>query len=96
VADQPWVTIAETCELTMACLAAGQRRRARMLFEDIRRYQTEDGSWWTGYAFADDVMWPDERPTWTAGSVLLAADVLTGSSGASRLFTTVQIPTAGA
>jgi hypothetical protein len=92
VADQPWVTIAETCELTMACVAAGCRQRARALFQDIRRYQAEDGSWWTGYAFADDVMWPDERPTWTAGSVLLAADALGHLTPASRLFTSVDLP----
>lgn len=92
VADQPWVTIAETCELTMACIAAGQLRRARRLFNDIRRYQAEDGSWWTGYAFADDALWPDERPTWTAGSVLLAADALSGATPASRLFTRVELP----
>lgn len=93
VADQPWVTIAETCELTMACVAAGCRSRARATFDSIRRYQAEDGSWWTGYAFADDVMWPDERPTWTAGSVLLAADALDHLSPASRLFTSVALPT---
>lgn len=93
VADQPWVTIAETCELTMACLAAGKRSRARALFEQIRRFQAEDGSWWTGYAFADDAMWPDERPTWTAGSVLLAADALDGHTPAASLFTRVVLPT---
>ncbi|MEQ8859608.1 MAG: hypothetical protein RIC56_13260 [Pseudomonadales bacterium] len=92
VADQPWVTIAESCELAMACLAVGHRGRARSLMDVIRRYQAEDGSWWTGYAFADDVLWPDERPTWTAGAVLLAADALSGASPASDLFTRVVLP----
>lgn len=92
VSDQPWVTVAETCELTMACVAAGLRGRGRELFEGLRRFQAEDGSWWTGYAFADDVMWPDERPTWTAGSVLLAADALTRRTPACRLFAAVELP----
>ena len=92
VSDQPWVTIAETCELAMACVAAGRRQRARELFDDIRRHQTEDGSWWTGYAFADDALWPDERPTWTAGAVLLAADALARLTPAARLFTQVALP----
>jgi hypothetical protein len=87
VSDQPWVTIAESCELTMACLAAGEPEKARALFANLTRYQVEDGSWWTGYAFADDVMWPDERPTWTAGAVLLAIDALDKITGAARLFT---------
>lgn len=92
VADQPWVTIAETCELTMACIAAGYTQRARALLGDIRRYQAEDGSWWTGYAFADQVMWPEERPTWTAGAVLLAADAVRRYTPACTLFTRVDLP----
>ena len=86
VVDRPWVTVAETSELTMSCLAAGQRERAEQLFDDMRRFQAEDGSWWTGFAFEDDVLWPDERPTWTAGAVLLAADALAGLTPASRFF----------
>ncbi len=87
VVDRPWVTVAETSELTMSCLAAGQRERAEQLFDDMRRFQAEDGSWWTGFAFEDDVLWPDERPTWTAGAVLLAADALAGLTPANRFFT---------
>ncbi|MCZ6619131.1 MAG: prenyltransferase [Gammaproteobacteria bacterium] len=92
VADEPWVTIAESCELTMASLGAGDRDRALDLFGCLSRYQAEDGSWWTGYAFADEAMWPDERPTWTAGVVMLAADALHGLTGASRLFTAINLP----
>jgi hypothetical protein len=92
VVDQPWVTIAETCELAMACVAAGHPGLARELLDNVRRYQVEDGSWWTGHALIDDVMWPDERPTWTAGSVLLAVDALTGASAASCLFTRTVLP----
>ena len=88
VADQPWVTIAETCELVMACCAAGEGEKALQLFESLARFQVEDGSWWTGYVFPDDTMWPDERPTWTAGAILLAADALFAFTPASGLFTT--------
>ena len=88
VSDQPWVTIAETCELIMACIAAGAADRGESLFGQLTRYQAEDGSWWTGYVFTDDAMWPDERPTWTAGAVLLAADALTSITSASEIFTT--------
>ena len=92
VAQEPWVTTAESCELTMACLAADQPDKALDLFRSLSRYQAEDGSWWTGYAFADEVMWPDERPTWTAGAVMLAADALEGLTGASCLFTSINLP----
>ena len=92
VSDEPWVTIAESCELTMACLSAGHPDKALDLFSSLSKYQVEDGSWWTGYAFADEVMWPDERPTWTAGAVMLAADALQELTNASHLFTSVNLP----
>jgi hypothetical protein len=91
VADRPWVTVAETCELVLACLAAGMRREAAQLFRDLARFQAGDGSWWTGYVFEDEVLWPEERPTWTAGAVLLAADALHELSAASNLFTRVAL-----
>ena len=36
-------------------------------------------------------MWPDEKPTWTAGAILLAADALTEYSPAAKLFQQVQL-----
>lgn len=90
VADQPWVTVAETCELIMACMVAGKEQQALTLYQNIQRFQLEDGSWWTGYVFPDDVYWPDEKPTWTAGAVLLAADALFDLTPASTLFKNIE------
>ena len=87
VADQPWVTVAESCELVMACVAAGLPNHARQVFDDIAQHQRADGSWWTGYVFIEDLYWPDERPTWTAAAVLLAADALHDLTPGSKLFT---------
>ncbi len=86
VEEEPWVTIAETCELIMACLGAGHINQAKQLYQDIQRFQFEDGSWWTGYVFTDQVHWPDERPSWTAAAVLLAADALFELTPAHDLF----------
>ncbi len=91
VSDQPWVTIAESCELTLALLAAGDHARAVTLYSWLHQWREEDGSYWTGYQFVEDVLWPEERPTWTAGAVLLAADALTHHTAASRLFTEVAL-----
>ena len=85
VSDQPWATAAETAELIMACIAVGNRKDAQALTEAIAHMQTEDGSWWTGYVFTDSVFWPDERPTWTAGAILLAADAMQQLTPASQL-----------
>ncbi len=87
VSDEPWFTVAETCELVMALTAAGYRARAARLFAELHRAKHKDGSYWTGYQSELDIFWPKERPTWTAGAVLLATDALAGLSPAANLFT---------
>ena len=91
VVEEPWVTIAETAELIMACAALGERERGQQLLDWIRTYQAEDGAWWTGYQFANQELWPQERPTWTAGAVLLAVDALHGLTPASGLFSLPKV-----
>jgi hypothetical protein len=90
--QQPWVTIAESCELVMALLAAGDHARAVEVYSWLHQWRTSDGSYWTGYQLVEDLLWPDEKPTWTAAAILLAADALTGHTAASRLFTEVRVP----
>jgi hypothetical protein len=53
----------------------------------MQHLRADDGSYWTGYVYADDARWPVERTTWTAAAVVLAADALAGATGAARLFT---------
>jgi hypothetical protein len=91
VADQPWVTVAETCELVMALLAAGDHPRAVELYSWLHQWRHADGSYWTGYQLQEDLLWPDEKPTWTAGAILLAADALTEHTAAAKLFTEVNL-----
>ncbi len=92
VSDQPWVTVAESCELAMALLAAGDHARAVRLYSWLHQWRAEDGAYWTGYQFAEGLLWPEgEKPTWTAAAVLLAADALTEHSAASRLFRQVHL-----
>jgi hypothetical protein len=87
VADRPWVTGAETCELALALTAAGQPDAALEQVAAMQHLRADDGSYWTGYVYADDARWPVERTTWTAAAVVLAADALAGASGGARLFT---------
>jgi len=91
VVDEPWVTVAESCELVLALLGAGDHARAVELYSWLHQWRSGSGDYWTGYQFVENVLWPDERPTWTAGAVLLAADALTRHTAASRLFTRVEL-----
>mgnify|MGYP001823130165 FL=1 len=91
VSDEPWVTVAESCELVMALLAAGDHARAVEVYSWLHQWRLQDGSYWTGYQMVEDLLWPDEKPTWTAGANLLAADALTEHTAAARLFSSVQL-----
>jgi hypothetical protein len=91
VVEEPWFTVAESCELVMALLAAGDHARAVELYSWLQQWRADDGSYWTGYQLVEDLLWPDEKPTWTAGAILLAADALTGHTGAAKLFTEVRL-----
>ncbi len=87
VSDEPWVTVAESCELTMALLAAGERDKAAMIYSWLHQWRDEsDGGYWTGYQYVEKIIWPEEKTAWTAGAILLAADALTDQTPASRLF----------
>lgn len=86
VDDEPWVTVAESCELVMALLAANEYPRAVQLFSWLHQFRDDDGSYWTGYVYRDEELWPLEKPTWTAGAMLLAADALSNTTAAAHLF----------
>jgi hypothetical protein len=86
VDDRPWVTGAETCELALALDTVGERDVALGLLSDMQHLRDAEGAYWTGYVFADDARWPEERSTWTAAAVVLAADALSGTTPGSDLF----------
>ena len=86
VRDEPWVTAAETCELAMALDAIGQRQLAVELFGQIQFLRATDGSYWTGWQFENRKHYPHEQSAYTAAAVVLAADVLSGGTGAAGIF----------
>ena len=94
VDDHPWVTGAETCELAMALDAIGDHAGARQLLSDMQHLRDPDGSYWTGYVYADDARWPVECSTWTAAAVILAVDALSHTTPGSDIFRGSTLPTA--
>ncbi len=86
VADQPWVTIAESCELVIALAAMGNSLLAGIVFSWICDRTFDDHTFWCGFTFPDMVLWPEEKITWTNAVVLMAADALYDLTPAGRLF----------
>ena len=92
VADEPWVTAAETAELALACLAAGKTGQAHTLLRDLAPLACDDGGYWMGWQFEENVVWPYEKPSWTAGALVLAADAIDGLTPGSALLIRNSVP----
>ena len=87
VEEEPWVTVAESSELVLALVKIGLREEALKIFNSLHQWRdAQDGLYWTGYVYKDKKFWPVEKPTWTAGAVLLAADALYEFTPGSELF----------
>ena len=94
VSTNDWVTAAETAECVLALDALGLDDRAMELFECTGRHRRDDGAYWTGLAYPDEVTFPDRETTsYTAAVVVLAAHALTSSSPAAGLFRDVSFAT---
>jgi hypothetical protein len=92
VSDEPWVTVAETCELVLALDACGMRPDAATMFEAVGRQRLADGTYWTGWQYVNEQPFPAECSSWTAAAVVLAADALCEFSGGSGIFRDVPAP----
>jgi hypothetical protein len=86
VSDKPWVTIAETAELTLALAAMGRLDLARIVFSWISDRRYEDGTYWCGFTCPDLLIWPEDKITWTNAVALIAADAIYNLTPAGALF----------
>src|SRR5262249_17483929 len=92
VSDRPWVTGAETCELALALCALGDRAPPVALLAHAQPVRAGEGPSWPGYVSPDDVRWPGERTTYTAGAVLLASAMLAGDPATAYIFGGTELP----
>ena len=92
VDTNPWVTGAETCELALALDAVGDRERALRLLQDMAHLRAPDGGYWTGLVFPENVNWPVEHTTYTAGAVILAVDALSMTTPGAEIFRGSSLP----
>lgn len=87
VLGEPWVTVAETCELVLALLSVGRRTDAAQLYEQQSRYRDSDGAYWMGWQYEEKIFWPQEKPSWTQAAAILAGDALYNVSPAHSFLT---------
>ena len=76
VAEEPWVTIAESSECVISALIHDNKDIAKDIFNDIQQFQNKDGIFPTGYQYDMEIFWPEENSTWTNAAVIIAAHAL--------------------
>ena len=88
VADQGWVTAAETAECAMAASRAGLPAAGEALLASTRHLRDEDdAAYWTGCAHPGCVRFPGgQKSTYSAAAVLIADHVLNRRSPAAAVF----------
>jgi len=89
VVEEPWwVTVAETCELSLALAHNGELDRARLLLDWILKLQDADGRFWTGMKLPEEEVWPPgQKPTWASAAVIMAVTAqLKDSNSAAMSF----------
>ena len=72
VSTAPWVTVAETSELVIALCLIGELDRARLLMDWILRLRDPAGGFKTGVKLPEEIIWPEEKNTWTSAGVIMA------------------------
>ena len=87
VAGAPWVTVAESCELVLALVKIGEEDKARLLLDWILQLQDPDGGFRTGIKLPDQIVWPEEKNTWTSAAVIMAVIARAKRDGSSWLMT---------
>jgi hypothetical protein len=87
VADNFWVTAAETAECAMAANRAGCPAEAEKLLSWTRHLRADDGAYWTGCAHPQCVRFPGgQKSTYSAAAVIIADHVLNRRSRAAAVF----------
>jgi hypothetical protein len=90
VADEPWVTVAETSECSIAFKKIGEDKIAsELLLNAIAIVDSHDIPY-MGWQFHENIYWPEETPSWTAAACILAADANNKLTPGADLFTKLQ------
>ena len=86
VLDEPWVTVAETSECSIAYKKIGKDKIALELLHNAISIVDSKGIPYMGWQFHENIYWPDETPSWTSAACILAADANNRLTSGAGLF----------
>ena len=91
VIEEPWVTVAETNEFVLAAIKANEVKLAKEIFLESLNISDEENIPYMGWQYEENIFWPDEKPTWTAAALMLAADAIYKFTDGNNLFLENQL-----
>ena len=74
----------------IAAVKADEINLAKNIFLESLNISDEDNIPYMGWQYVENIFWPDEKPSWTAAAVILAADSLYKFTDGSNLFIDMQ------
>ena len=86
VSHEPWVTVAETSECSIAYKKIGKDKIALELLHNAISIVDRKGIPYIGWQFHENIYWPDETPSWTSAACILAADANNRLTSGAGLF----------
>ena len=86
VIEEPWVTVAETCEFIICLMISGRDEDAKKLLKDVINISDINGVPYMGWQYEENIFWPLEKPSWTSAALIIAADSVMGLSKGKDLF----------
>ena len=91
VREEPWITVAETNEFVIALVIGDKKDLAKKILLESTLISDKNNIPYMGWQYKEKIFWPNEKPTWTAAAMLLAADAVFGYTSAADLFLKNQL-----
>lgn len=91
VVEEPWVTVAETSEFIVSLVISNEIEEAKKLLIEVMNISDLNNIPYMGWQYEENIFWPEEKPSWTAAALILAADSIYDFSSGSDILKENQL-----
>ena len=91
VVEEPWVTVAETSEFIVSLVISNEIEEAKKLLIEVMNISDLNDIPYMGWQYKENIFWPEEKPSWTAAALILAADSIYDFSSGSDILKENQL-----
>ena len=91
VVEEPWVTVAETSEFIVSLVISNKLEEAKKILIEVMNVSDANDIPYMGWQYEENIFWPEEKPSWTAAALILAADSIYDFSKGSDILKKNQL-----